>query len=1033
MSNQTQSNPAPVEKHGIPGRPGLSVADAEILASKQYGLIGSATPLPSYSDQNFLFEMESGERFVLKIFNSQEEPAFLEAQQHALLRLEQAGLPVPRVVPTCDEAGRTHLELDASGRHLVQMVTWLDGQVLAKVRPQSTQLLEALGKTLGEMDSALRDFDHPGMYRRLDWDLVHASDTIRTRLRYLASSDQRTLVEEFLALYENEVLPELESLPKQVIHGDANDYNVLVAAPGLHKRDISGVIDFGDMTHSLRISELAISASYAILSTADPLSAGCAVAAGYHSVSPLTKEELEVLFALICVRLCVIVCMAALQKRVEPDNEYLTISEVQAWKLLRKFSEISPRYAVCRFRDACGFEPVPGSARLRSWLVENAHGFAPVLKPDPRTTPVRVFDFSAGSTEFHADHMMQPESAGPAIFAHMTDAGASTGIGRYDEARLIYSGSQYETDKPGDERRTVHIGLDLFQKAGSPVFAPIEGIVLFVRDNDEQNDYGPTLILRHEPRNGPVFFTLFGHLSRNQIEGIVEGAIVEKGGHIADIGTPQENGGWVPHLHFQIITDMLDFKGTYPGVVAPSERDVWLRLCPDPNLIVGIPEGAFPKREPAAAQILKARSEHIGPSLSISYSKPLHIVRGYMQHLFDVDGRRFLDAVNNVAHVGHSHPRVVDAGQKQMAALNTNTRYLHKNLVEYAERLTATMPESLSVVFFVNSGSEANDLALRLARNFTGARQRIVLEGAYHGDLSALVDISPYKYDGPGGSGAPATTLEVPMPDPYRGLHRGNGVGVGKTYAEYVRSAAEEAVVAGGLSALIAESVLGCGGQIVLPDGYLKGAFEHVRSAGGICIVDEVQVGMGRVGTHFWGFQTQNCVPDIVTIGKPIGNGHPLGAVVTTREIADAFANGMEYFNTFGGNPVSCAIGMAVLDVIEGEQLQEQALSVGSHLIERLRALAEKRSVIGDVRGLGLFIGVELVRDRDSLEPADDEATYVINRMREEGILMGTDGPLHNVLKINPPLVFGEEDADRLAELLDRILGEDFVTHRLRS
>ncbi|MCH8276994.1 MAG: phosphotransferase, partial [Bacteroidetes bacterium] len=196
MSNQTLSNPAPVEKQGIPGRPGLSVADAEILASKQYGLIGSATPLPSYSDQNFLFEIKSGKRFVLKIFNSLEEPAFLEAQQHALLRLEEAGLPVPRVVPTCDGAESTHLELDASGRHLVRMVTWLDGQVLAEVRPQSTQLLEALGKTLGEMDSALRDFDHPSMYRRLDWDLVHASDTIRTRLRYLASSDQRTLVEE---------------------------------------------------------------------------------------------------------------------------------------------------------------------------------------------------------------------------------------------------------------------------------------------------------------------------------------------------------------------------------------------------------------------------------------------------------------------------------------------------------------------------------------------------------------------------------------------------------------------------------------------------------------------------------------------------------------------------------------------------------------------------------------------------------------------------------------------------------------------
>jgi len=237
----------------------------------------------------------------------------------------------------------------------------------------------------------------------------------------------------------------------------------------------------------------------------------------------------------------------------------------------------------------------------------------------------------------------------------------------------------------------------------------------------------------------------------------------------------------------------------------------------------------------------------------------------------------------------------------------------------------------------------------------------------------------------------------------------------------------------GGLSAFMAESVLGCGGQIVLPEGYLSVAFEHARAAGGVCIVDEGQVGMGRVGTHFWGFETQNVIPDIVTIGKPIGNGHPLGAVVTTPEIAASFANGMEFFNTFGGNPVSCAIGMAVLDVIEQEGLQQHALEVGNHLLGLLGSLKSHHHIVGDVRGTGLFVGVELVRNRDSLKPAEDEASYVVNRMSEKGILMSADGPLRNVLKVKPPMVFDAKDAERLAATLDDVLNEDFVTARLTA
>ncbi len=407
-------------------------------------------------------------------------------------------------------------------------------------------------------------------------------------------------------------------------------------------------------------------------------------------------------------------------------------------------------------------------------------------------------------------------------------------------------------------------------------------------------------------------------------------------------------------------------------------------------------------------------------------------MKGAGQYLYDVNGRTYLDGVNNVCHVGHCQPDVVRALQKQTAVLNTNTRYLHPNIIEYARRLTATLPDPLSVCFFVCTGSEANELALRMARTYTQQENIIVIDGAYHGNTQALINISPYKFDGRGGGGTPSHVHKALMPDPYRGLYKGYSVKTGHQYAHHVQSIVQQLQSEDkGLAAFIGESILGCGGQIVLPDGYFEEVYHMVREAGGICIADEVQVGFGRVGSHFWGFETQGVVPDIVTMGKPIGNGHPLAAVVTTPEIAAAFNNGMEYFNTFGGNPVSCAVGLAVLDVIAKENLQENALRVGKHLLSKLKQLTEKHPIIGDVRGSGLFIGIELVRNRETLEPAAEEADYVINRLQEHGILLSTDGPLHNVLKFKPPILFSMENADLLLATLDQVLAEDPCTNSL--
>ena len=424
------------------------------------------------------------------------------------------------------------------------------------------------------------------------------------------------------------------------------------------------------------------------------------------------------------------------------------------------------------------------------------------------------------------------------------------------------------------------------------------------------------------------------------------------------------------------------------------------------------------------SDLRQRRRAHLGTGLSLSYREPLHVVRGEGAYLVDAAGRRYLDAVNNVAHVGHSHPRVVEAAARQMALLNTNTRYLHETAIAYAERLAALLPGGLDVVWLVNSGSEANELALRLARAATGRRDVAVLDVAYHGHTSGLVDISPYKFDGPRGSGRPEHVHVAPLPDPYRGIHRGDASGPAYV-AQVARTLARAAAAGRPVGAFIAESLPGSAGQVIPPGGFLRGAFDAARAAGAIAIADEVQTGFGRVGEPWWwAFEAQDARPDVVTLGKPIGNGHPLGAVVASRAIADAFGEGPEYFNTFGGNPVSAAIGMAVLDVIEDEGLRARAARIGGRLRAGLDALATAHAAIGDVRGMGMFLGVALVADRDARTPAPALAAAVVEAAKDRGVLLSTDGRDHDVVKIKPPLVWDDAEADRLLETLDRVLTE---------
>uniref|UniRef100_A0A665VIT5 5-phosphohydroxy-L-lysine phospho-lyase-like n=1 Tax=Echeneis naucrates TaxID=173247 RepID=A0A665VIT5_ECHNA len=425
-------------------------------------------------------------------------------------------------------------------------------------------------------------------------------------------------------------------------------------------------------------------------------------------------------------------------------------------------------------------------------------------------------------------------------------------------------------------------------------------------------------------------------------------------------------------------------------------------------------------------ETLAMRKRLIGQSCRLFYSDdPVKIVRARGQYLFDENNQRYLDCISNVHHVGHCHPKITEAAAAQMDLLNTNSRFLHDNIVLYADRLAASLPEKLCVFYFVNSGSEANDLALRLAQQFTQHQDVIVVDHAYHGHLMSLIDISPYKFRKL--AGQKEWVHVAPLPDTYRGIYRETHPNPGQAYADTVKDLIEDVHKKGRkICAFFAESLPSVGGQIILPQGYSAKVAEYVHSAGGVYVADEVQTGFGRVGSHFWAFQLQgeDFCPDIVTLGKPMGNGHPLACVATTKEIADAFtANGVEYFNTFGGNPVSCAIGLAVLDVIKEEDLRGNAMTVGAHLKDLLTKLQTRHQMIGDVRGVGLFVGLELVKDREQRTPATECAALVVKRLKEEDrIFVSTDGPWESVLKFKPPLCFSMEDAELVAQCIDRIL-----------
>ncbi|MFP4489126.1 MAG: aminotransferase class III-fold pyridoxal phosphate-dependent enzyme [Bacteroidales bacterium] len=1014
----------------IKNKPRLDPGIIIEFVKERYGMAAGCRELDGERDQNFLLNAEDGSEYVLKVINPGEDDAFIKARNEVLDHLAGRVSFCPVVIKDSTGSGITELEVADKGSYRVLILSYIKGKTLGSVKYRAPGLLDDLGSKLGMMDKALAGFYDDAFNRGFKWDLALYEEVVSEYYDMVSDDRFRSFIDRTTGEYRSIVKPVLPGLRRSVIHNDINDYNIIVdTSTDRYRKDpvVKGFIDFGDMVYSYTAANVAVAMAYIMPGKDEPLRAASQMLGAYNKAFRLEDKELRLIFIMAKMRLCLSICMAAGQQKERPGDSYLAISQKPIRDIIPDLEKIHPLFAETVFRKACGRDAVPAIKELTGAMEKAGKEAFPVLGVKPDRDNCLVLDLGVGSDMVEGEEEMNSAAElGARIDSRLRDSGKRIGIGRFAEPRVLYSSPVFQDRQfTYGQDRTVHLGIDLFVPAGTQLYAPLDGTVHLFEYNAGKLDYGHMIILRHDTLAGE-FYTLYGHLAGSSFEGLEEGLQIQKGEAFAMAGSPDENGGWSPHLHFQIITDMMGYGNAFPGVCKPWESESWQQLSPHPNILLNIPEACFPQKEAGREETYLKRKKYFADNLGLSYKKPLKIVRGWKQFLFDDEGQKYLDVYNNVPHIGHSHPEVAEAVYRQMKMLNTNTRYLGDRLNEYAEMLLGTFQKPLEKCFFLNSASEANELALRLAHSYTGMKDVIVLEGAYHGNTSTLIDISPYKHEGPGGKGAPPWVHTATVPDGYRGRYKYGSKDAGMRYAGCVGDIADRLAGEGNPpAAFIAETCPSVGGQIIFPAGYLRKVYEYMHRHGAVCIADEVQTGYGRMGSSFYAFEDQGVTPDIVVLGKPIGNGHPLAAVITTAEIAAAFNNGMEFFSTFGGNTVSAAAGRKVLEIVLRDNYMEHAAATGSYLMQLLQPLKEKYPLVGDIRGSGLFLGIELVRDRQTLEPATEEASYIKERMRDMKILIGTDGPYNNVLKIRPPMPFSVDDADILADRLTQVFEDN--------
>jgi 4-aminobutyrate aminotransferase-like enzyme/Ser/Thr protein kinase RdoA (MazF antagonist) len=949
--------------------PNFSIEEAALVLNDNWHINGVLKPLDSYLDQNFLVQTKEGKKYVLKIANVETPENWLDLQHKVLLHLQSE--QIPKTVALISGSEMLFYEL-----HWWRVLEFIEGQMLSNVPYHSEKLITNIGAFAGDLSKKMVSFSHPAADRPIQWDLQNASKLILNWIEFVEDSATKETILDIVNVMKRQS-SDLANLRKSVIHADLTRYNILLNDAG---DAVQGLIDFGDVCWSWTIGELAVLLLESVITgTSTPYSDAYAVVKTYHEIFPITVKEAELLFPLIQLRSALIVCASARQLSLEPDNEYVRKQSVVDLNTFKTLSIEKNAFATALFKEACGFNVSSVKLKKNTHLLLNKECDLPFVAISPISD---IYDEGAWN-----DTVICKKNINKIL---------KNGYGYSEYLTPIIQ--SFDTNL--SETQTVSLGIFVFAPFATTVFAPFD--LIFIKQ------IGRKLIFKGED----YYFNIFGiDALFNENQNIKAGAV------LGTVALENENTPYPSHCYVQI-----DKSGTAPAFCHPSEVKGWELLCENPIFLLGITTDVALQNNDSA-HLAERRAAIIQQAQEYYYQKPMNLVRGWKQYLFDENGLMYLDAINNVTHIGHSHPKITLAATNQLKKLNTNARFLYKDNIEYAEKLLSYFPDSLQVVFFTCTGSEANDLALRLARSYTNQNDVIVIDGEYHGNTTAVDEISTCLMDNPTASKSVRSfTHPLIQPNVYRGKYRENEPNVADLYASDVTNKVLAIQSQGrGLAAFISESLLGSGGGVEMPKTYLEKVYQLVRDAGGVCIADEVQIGFGRMGTHFWGFEKEGVVPDIVTLGKPMGNGYPIAAVITTREIADAYKKKYTYFNTYAGNAVACQIASAVLEVIEEEKLQENALKVGQFLKNEFEKLIPEFDCVGAVYGHAMYLGVDIVSDKKTRKPDSSKALLICEAMKKKGIIIYPTGDYYNILKIKPPLCFTQNNAQFLIETIKEI------------
>ncbi|MBB2959029.1 aminotransferase [Pseudoclavibacter helvolus] len=991
---------------GLP-RPNVTVDEVRRLASELYGVSGEVRELGSQQDRNFLFTEPSsasepdGRRVLFKISNRAVRRDEIEAQNEAMQRMHAAGHPSPAPIPSVNGREIEAAEVDGAP-HSIRLLTFVEGTPLIDFEHFSAETIAAMGTLVGQVVATLGDFEHPGLNRELQWDLRVGERLVEELINYVADPERRALVLGALEDATAVLAPLKDSLPLQAIHGDLTDDNLVATAGELGRPQLSGIIDFGDVGTGWRIAELAVACTAVFHhDPARPLAVLPLIRA-FDEVVHLTDAEVDALWSLIVLRGATLVVSGLQQVAIDEGNDYAEEALEREWTIFAVPAGLDSRVATAAIRRALGRNVVPGPGP------GSASGGVTMLDAQlARSARVVTLDYTSTSLR---DGSWLGEEGAEAEAQLLLLAARSSGVAatRFGEPRLTRS-----VGVTHDAPVNVATGVELYSTGDLALVAPFDGLVSAADGHVTISDGARTIVVAG---------------ARGLIEGrSLEGESPEESTRV-QAGEPFcEIAGWAQvTLQLGEVSALDAAAAPVPRFVTTEEFPAWLAVIGDPSELVGLTPSDV--RAGGAEETLRARLDAYAPLQGHYYAHPPQIERGWREMLIDTDGRHYLDMVNNVTALGHGHPVLADAVAQQWRMLNTNSRFNYASVAELGQRLLDTLPDTFDTVLLVNSGTEAVDLALRLTKAFTGRDDVACVEESYHGWSYAADAVSTSTSDNPLAAERRAPWVHAfDAPNAYRGTHRGDRAGelfAADAIAELDRLAAAGTPV----GTFIAEPRNGNAGAIEVPAGYLPAVYDAVRAGGGVVISDEVQVGYGRQGDVFWGFEQhagpdgEAIVPDVVTVAKAMGNGHPLGAVITRAEIAQALADQGTFFSSAGGSTLSAKLGVTVLDIMRDDRLQENAREVGGHLREQLLALAERQPLIGAIHGRGLYQGIELVRDRETLEPAAAETRALCDRMLALGIVVQPTGDRGNVLKVKPPLCFTKESADTFVAALDEVL-----------